>query len=127
MKPLLLTEQAPDRRGFLRRLVAATGAATATHTLLLPAKTLITPAEAAARLAHHLAATEAAFADLYPQGEIFQWGNHQGGKDTDLRGRFARCELTGAFVLQFRTDPPPDVPDHLRGVAEKLERRLGLR
>ena len=127
MKPLLLTEQAPDRRGFLRRLVAATGAATATHTLLLPAQALITPAEAAARLAHHLAGAEAAFADLYPQGEIFQWGNHNGSKDADLRGRFARGEPNGALVLQFRTDQPPEVPDHLREVAEKLERRLGLR
>jgi hypothetical protein len=127
MKPLLLTEQAPDRRGFLRRLVAATGAATATHTLLLPAQPVITPADAAARLAHHLAAAEAAFADLYPQGEIFQWGNHHGGDDADLRGRFAPGDLNGALVLQFRTDQPPDVPENLHEVAEKLERRLGLR
>jgi hypothetical protein len=127
MKPLLLTEQTPDRRGFLRRLDAATGAATATHTLLLPAQALITPADAAARLAHHLAGAEAAFADLYPHGEILQWGNHQGGKDTDLRGRFARGELSGALVLHFRTIPAPPVPDQLREVAEKLERRLELR
>jgi hypothetical protein len=81
MKPLLLTEQAPDWRGFMRRLVAATG-----------------------------------FAD-------FPVGNHHGG----LRGRFARGGLNGALVLQFRTDPPPEVPNDLREVAEKFERRLGLK
>lgn len=125
MKPLLLTEQAPDRRGFLRRLVAATGAATATHTLLLPAKKIITPADAAERLADHLAGAVEAFRDLYPQGEIFQWGNHQGGKDADLRGRFSKGELHGALVLQFRTIPDPPIPEEYREAIERFERRMG--
>jgi hypothetical protein len=127
MKPLLLTEQAPDRRGFLRRLVAATGAATATHTLLLPAQNLITPTDAANRLAHHLAGAEAAFADLYPQGEIFQWGNHKGEGDSDLRGRLISGELSGGLVLQFRTAPPHHVPERIREPLDRFMRDRWLR
>jgi hypothetical protein len=126
MKPLFLTEQAPDRRGFLRRLVAATGAATATHTLLLPARNLITPTEAADRLAHHLASAEAAFKDLYPQGEIFQWGNHNGEGDPDLRGRFASGALSGGLVLQFNTAPPPNVGGGIHEAVHKFMRERFL-
>jgi hypothetical protein len=126
MKPLLLTEQAPNRRGFLRRLVAATGAATATHSLLLPAQTVFTPADAAARLAHHLVGAEAAFGDLYPQGKIFQLGNHHGGP-ADLRGRFVEGNLSGDLILRFRTIPFPPVPEEFREIVEKFERRMGFR
>jgi hypothetical protein len=122
MKRLLLTEQAPDRRGFLRHLIAATGAATATHTLLLPAKAVITPADAAERLAHHVAGAEAAFRELYLQGEIFQWGNHNGEGAPDLRGRLASGELNGALVLQFRTAPPQKVPEGIRASVDRFMR-----
>jgi hypothetical protein len=91
--------------------------------LLVPARSVIKPADAAARLAHHLAGAEAAFADLYPQGEIFQWGNHNGDGDANLRGRLASGELSGALVLQFRTAPPPDAPEHMRELIERFERR----
>jgi hypothetical protein len=47
MKPLLLTEE-PARRGFLRSLIMATGAAAATHRLILPNET---PPEERARKA----------------------------------------------------------------------------
>jgi hypothetical protein len=75
VNPLLLTEQERSRRGFLGRLIAATGATTATRTLLLPAKTIITPDDAAARLAHHLAGAEAAMRDVFPGAHVRVEGN----------------------------------------------------
>jgi hypothetical protein len=47
MNPLLLTEQEPARRGFLRSLILAPAAALATHRLILPGET--TPEERARR------------------------------------------------------------------------------
>ncbi|MGJ0507477.1 MAG: hypothetical protein ACR652_10130 [Methylocystis sp.] len=78
MKHLLFTEQEPARRGFLRSLVAAPVAALATHKLILPAQALVTPDDAATRLAHHLAGAEAAMRDLFPAAHIEPWGNYLG-------------------------------------------------
>jgi hypothetical protein len=70
---LLLTEEAPARRGFLRTLVAAPVAALATHRLILPARTIVEdPAE---RLQRHVSGVEAAMRDLFPGVHVRHWGN----------------------------------------------------
>ncbi|MGJ0506552.1 MAG: hypothetical protein ACR652_05320 [Methylocystis sp.] len=124
MKPLLLTER-PARRGFLRSLIAAPAAALATHKLILPAQALVTPGDAAARLAHHVAGTEKAFRELYPEGEIFEWGNHRGEGDKDLEGRFVSGDLGGVYVLQFRTIPDPPVPEDIREMVDRILAKRG--
>ncbi|RTL88102.1 MAG: hypothetical protein EKK29_05855 [Hyphomicrobiales bacterium] len=126
MTEILLTEQ-PARRGFLRSLFAAPVAALATHKLILPANALVTPGDAAARLAHHVAGAEVAFGELYPHGEILQWGSHNRNAVTDLRKRFFRGKLSGDFVLDFSTIQPEPIPENLRQMLDKFERTRGLR
>lgn len=89
MKGLLLTEQAPARRGFLRSLIAAPVAALATHRLILPAQAVITPDDAAARLQRHLDGAEAAMRELFPGAEITVLGNCLGEGLAFYRGQFA--------------------------------------
>lgn len=122
---LFLTEK-PSRRGFLRSLAVAPAAGLATHKLILPANALVAPDDAASRLAHHLAGAEAAFAELYPHGEILRWGNNNGRRDPDLKGSFVRGEISGDFVLHFSTMEPTPVHENLRELAEKFARERGF-
>ena len=75
MTSLFLTEKEPPRRGFLRSLVMAPAAAMATHRLILPADTIPTPTDPAARLQHHLKGVEAAMGDMFPGLKITSWDN----------------------------------------------------
>lgn len=70
---LLLTEEKPGRRGFLRSLIMAP-AALATHKFILPAQRIITPGDAEARLARHIEGAKAAIIDLFPPEKQFLSG-----------------------------------------------------
>ncbi|WP_442755883.1 hypothetical protein ACNHKD_04300 [Methylocystis sp. JAN1] len=78
-RPLLLleegSEQRPARRGFLKNLVMAPVAAFATHKLIVPAQTIVTHDDAAARLKYHMAGMESAFRDLFPGVPVAVKGN----------------------------------------------------
>lgn len=74
LKTDLLLQEQPARRGFLRTLIAAPAAVLATHKLILPAQTIVTPDDPLARLEHHLAGVAAAMRDLYPGVRVRRWG-----------------------------------------------------
>jgi hypothetical protein len=74
LKPDLLLQEQPARRGFLRNLIAAPVAALATHKLILPAQALGAPEDAAARLQYHLDGVESAMRDLFPDARVRRWG-----------------------------------------------------
>lgn len=105
MKPLLLTEE-PARRGFLRSLVMATGASAATHRLILPAQTIITPENAHARLKEHLKGAEAAMRELYPMARVSTWGNVVDGGHERYRELFASGDRGAITIIGVQAALP---------------------
>lgn len=109
---LLLTEESPSRRriiGGLRNLGLAASGAAATHRLISP-PALVTPADASARLQHHLEGLKTAFKDLYSQGEITTWGHRRSEDYDQYFSAFLRGDLDGAHTVSMRTKPLDDSP-----------------
>lgn len=105
MKPLLLTEE-PARRGFLRSLVMATGAAAATHRLILPAQTIVTPDSSHARLKAHLKGAEEAMRELYPMARVSIWGNVVDGNHEHFRELFNSGDRGAITIIGVKAALP---------------------
>lgn len=108
-RALLLIEGKPARRGFLRNLVAAPAAALATHRLILPAEALVTPADASARMQHHLDGLREAFLQVYPTGELRIRRSARAPVDDGYLARFTKGEAD-ALTIRLIASPQPESP-----------------